>query len=81
MQAPNEPVVATQHVSYTGTHGESAAFNTNTNLIGITSDGIFSYRVTTAGTAATTNDFRVPAGTVLYLAVNPGDKISAVTNT
>ncbi len=81
MQAPQEPRLAAQKVSYTGTAGASSALNANTRLIGLSSDGIFSYRITTAGTAAAVTDFRVPAGTILYFAVNGGEIISAITNT
>lgn len=72
--------VATQAVSYTGTAGQSAAFNNATRFIGITSEGIFSYAVGSNPTA-TTSKFRVPADTIIYLKVHPGDKISAITNT
>ena len=77
----NEPVVATQAVTYTGTAGKSAAFNSQTQYIGITSSGIFSYRVGDTTVAATTNDFRVPADNILYMAVPKQGFISAIVNT
>src|SRR5258708_2299408 len=80
IQAPLEPAFADQNISYTGTAGTSAAFNTSTKLIGISSDGVFSYRVSTAGTAATTANFRVGIGVIIFLGVKGGDKISAITN-
>lgn len=80
MPVPQEPSITTQAVSYTGTAGVSAAFNTNTRFIGVTSDGIFSYTVGTAP-SATTSHFRIPAATVIYLGVIAGQKISAITNT
>ncbi len=76
-----EPRLATNNVTYTGTPGVSAAFNTNTRFIAVTSDGIFSYLVSTAGTSAAITDFRIPAGIIIYLGVKAGDKISAITNT
>ena len=77
-----EPVVATQTVTYTGTQGRSAAFNAQTQFIAITSPGIFSYRVGGDNTvAATTNDFRIPADQVLFMAVPKAGFISAIVNT
>lgn len=77
-----EPVTATQAVSYTGTAGKSAAFNANTKYIGITSPGIFSYRVGYDNTVtATTNDFRIPADQIIFMAVPKSGYISAIVNT
>jgi hypothetical protein len=81
ISAPQEPALASQNVTYTGTAGVSSAFNANTRFIGVSSDGIFSYLVSSAGTSATTANFRVPAGTIVYLGVIPTHKISAITNT
>ena len=79
IQIAPEPAVATQAVTYSTTTA-SAAFNGATRYIAITSPGIFSYSVGPAPTATTSN-FRIPADAILYLAVQPGDKIAAVTNT
>lgn len=78
MIAP-EPAIATQAVTYSTT-APSAAFNAQTRYIAITSPGIFSYTVAAAPTA-TTSHFRIAADQIIYLAVQPGDKIAAVTNT
>lgn len=79
-QLAPEPAVTTQTVSVSGTSARSAAFNAQTNFIGITCDGIFSYTV--GGTpTATTSHFRIPADQILFLVVQPGDKIAAITNT
>ena len=67
-------------VTVSGTSAQSAAFNAKTKFITITCDGIFSYLVGTNPTAATTN-FRVSAGDTITMAVTPGHKIAAVTNT
>ncbi len=75
-----EPALADQAISYTGTPGSSAAFNANTRFIAVTSDGIWSYSVGSAPTA-TTSMLRIPAGVILYLGVIPTQKISAITNT
>lgn len=78
-QIAPEPSVATQVVTYS-TSVASAAFNAQTRFIAITSPGIFSYTVGDAPTA-TTSHFRVPADQIIYLAVTPGHKIAAITNT
>lgn len=75
---PAEPGLADQTVTFTATHGESAAFNSNTKFIAVTSDGNFCY-VIDANPTATTSNFRIAAGVILYLGVAPGMKISAVT--
>jgi hypothetical protein len=75
-----EPCLVEQAVSYTGTAGQSAAFNAQTKFITITSAGIFSYLVSANPTALTTS-FRVAADQILTIAVTPGQKISAITNT
>lgn len=79
-QIAPEPAVATQKVTYSTTSA-SAAFNAQTHYIGITSDGIFSYKVGTGSPTAAVTDFRVPADTILFMAVQAGDKIAAITNT
>lgn len=76
-----EPATVEQAVSYTGTAGTSAAFNAKTKYIAITSGGIFSYLVSTAGTAAQATNYRVPADQILVFGVKGGDSISAITNT
>ncbi len=78
MIAP-EPAVTTQKVTYS-TAAQSAAFNVKTRYIAVTSPGIFSYAVSDNPTA-TTNDFRIPADQIIFMAVTPGHRISAITNT
>lgn len=81
-QIAAEPCVATQTVSYTGTAGQSTAFNAQTKFIGITSPGIFSYKVGADNTVtATTSNFRIPADTIIFMAVPPAGYISAIVNT
>lgn len=75
-----EPRVAAQKVSFTGTPGLSAAFGSTTKLIQVHTDGICSYLVGAAPTAAVT-DMRMPADATMFIAVGPGQKISAITNT
>lgn len=80
LAAPQEPAVADQTVTVSGSHAESNAFNDDTRFIAITCDGIFSYQIAVSP-VATTSMLRVPAGNIIYLGVKPGMKISAITNT
>lgn len=83
VQAGLEPYVAYEKLTYTGTAAASAAFNAQTRFVRLHSDGIFSYRITAAGTAATTGDARVAANATEFIAVEPGSamKVSAIVNT
>lgn len=80
-QIAQEPVTATQAVSYTGTAGLSSAFDAKTKYIAITSPGIFSYRVGDSSVVATTSDFRIPADNIIFMAVPKSGYISAIVNT
>ena len=75
-----EPALATQTVTVSGTSAQSTAFGANTKFIGVTCDGIFSYKIA-ADPTATTSHFRVPANTILYFGVIAGQKLAAITNT
>lgn len=72
-------VVEQTPVTFT-THAESAAFGANTRYIAFTADSIFSWTIG-ATPVATTSKMRFAAGTVYHIEVQPGDKISFVTNT
>lgn len=81
---PQEPGVDQSPVTFTGTHGESAAFKSNTKLVRIHVDGIASILFSAAGTAATANtNLRMTAGQTSDFLVQPGTtlKVSAVTST
>ena len=59
------------------TTAASAAFAATTRYIAITASAAFHYVVAAAPTA-TTNALKVPADTLLFIAVVPGDKIAAI---
>jgi len=82
VQAGQQPAIATQAVTFSGTAGTSAVLNAKTNLVAITADAVFSRRFTAGSDVAVTTDPRRPADTVEYFAVKPGTglKISAVAN-
>lgn len=79
MQVAQWPRVTKQTVAI-GAEAKSAAFNANTRYIRVQVDAICSYDIATAPTATTT-DARLPADAIEYMAVNPGDKISFISNT
>lgn len=78
---PEEPPVATQVLDTAGTH-LSAAFNAETRFIRVNTDGVVSYKIATAPTAATT-DPRMAANQTEYLGVKAalGLKIDVIANT
>lgn len=79
-QIANEPAVAVQTpVDFSGGAAQSAAFNTNTSFIMIQCDSQCSYLVGTNPTATTSN-MPLAAFLPLYIAVQPGQKISAVAH-
>lgn len=63
-----------------GSEVKSAAFNANTRFIRVHCDAICSIVIDGSPTAATT-DTRLPADAVEYFGVNPGDKLSVISNT
>ena len=56
----------------------SAAFRRDTRYIAIYGSAAFHYEVGATPTAVTTASMKVPADTLLYLGVEPGQKIAAV---
>jgi hypothetical protein len=79
IQVAHEPRIADQVITFT-THVESAAFNAKTKLVRLETDSICSFTIGTTPTA-TTSMSRMVAGQTEYFGVNPGDKVSAVSNT
>lgn len=75
-----EPAVATQAITFTSTHGESAALSGRTRFVRIHVDGVACIRFGTAPTAVTT-DPRMAANQTEYFSVPAGQafKISFVT--
>lgn len=80
-QIPDEGANVVDQTPVTiGAEAKSSAFAAGTCLICIASDAIFSYSIGESPTA-TTNMVRFPADTVLFLGVQPGQKISVIANT
>lgn len=74
---PNEPGTDQSVVTFTGTHGQSAAFAEGTTFIAIIGNAAFHYLVS-ANPTATTSHLKVPADTLVHIGVRAGLKISAV---
>lgn len=66
-----------QTVSFTGTAGQSAAFDADTSVISIKADTDCAVRIGANPTAVAT-DLPLSAGNVCNLAVDPGQKISVI---
>lgn len=73
------PPVATQVVDFSGGVQPSAAFNRSTWVIRIHADAICSVRFD--GSASTTSHMRMVAGQTECFQVQPGDKLSVISNT
>lgn len=78
MPCAQEPAVAIQQITTSGTSAQSAAFNAATRYIRISGDAAFRFRVSANPTALAT-DTRIIADTAEYFGVKPGDKIAAIT--
>lgn len=73
-----EPAIAFQEITISGTSAASAAFNASTRFIRISGDAAFRFRVAAAPTALAT-DTRMIADSAEYFGVRPGLKIAAIT--
>ncbi len=68
-----------QNISTSGTHAESSAFGSGTQIILVTCSTASYFLITTAGTAVTTsNGTYLPAATPLYVGVLGSQKISVI---
>jgi hypothetical protein len=77
--AAQAPPITSQTVAISGTAASSSAFNTATRLIRITCDVVCSFLIGTTPTATTSNA-RMSAGQTEYFVVQPGFKISVISN-
>lgn len=79
---PAEHPVVEQAVSFSGTAGQSSAFNAKTRFVRIQADGICSVLFGTNPTA-TTASRRMASGQTEFVGVPPGQsyRASAITNT
>ncbi len=82
-QAPDEPALADQTITTSGTTAASAAFNASTHLLAISTPaaqavGVQFSATPGAATAAVAGSLRLPANSVFFFAVRPGDKVSLI---
>jgi hypothetical protein len=78
-QAPQEPSVADQVVSISGSSTQSAVFGGYTQMIRVHTDAICSIVIGDNPIAASTNK-RLAANQTEYFGVSPGQKIAVITN-
>lgn len=79
VQAPAEPGLADQTVSTSGSSAQSAAFNTNTRMIAISTPAAQAVcAVFGANPTATTGGLRLPANNVFFFGVVPGQKVALI---
>lgn len=82
-QAPSEPALADQTITTSGTSAASAAFGANTRLIAISTPAaqavacLFSATRGATPTALTTS-LRLPANSLVFFGVYPGDKVALI---
>ena len=81
IQSAQTPALAEQRVAISGSHHESAAFDTNTKFVRLNTDAICSVAFGTSATAATTSDARMAANQTEYFSVLPGQLVSVIANT
>lgn len=83
VQAGAEPAIADQTVTTSGASAASAAFNANTRVIAISTPAaqavacLFSQTPGATPTAAITN-LRLPANSLLFFGVKPGDRVALI---
>ena len=79
VQAGAEPAIADQTVTTSGTSAQSAAFDTNTRLIAIGTPAAQAVCcLFGANPTATTSKLRLPANSIIYFGVVPGQKVALI---
>jgi len=73
-----EPCLARQNITFTGTAGTSSAFNAQTKFVRVHVDGIAGYRF---GATAVATDPRMAADQTEYFGVSGGGSVSFITRT
>lgn len=82
-QAPAEPALADQAITTSGTTAPSAAFNSSTRLIGVSTPAagavacLFS-QTPGATPTALTSSLRLPQNSLFFFAVRPLDKVAFI---
>jgi hypothetical protein len=80
VMAPHEPPLAEQTVTISGSSTKPTnAFNSRTKFVQLSTDAICSVLFGPNPTASATNQ-RLPANTIVFKGVNPGDSVAVITN-
>lgn len=75
--ASETEVVDQTPVTFSDSSQQSAAFATSTRFIAIIASVPFHYKVATSP-VATTSHLKIPADTLIYVGVRPGDRVAAI---
>ena len=78
--AVNQPPLAEQTLTTSGSSGQTSAFNARTRIIRVHTDGICSISIG-ANPTATTSTGRMAAGQTEYFRVEGAHKLAGITNT
>lgn len=83
VQVGAEPANADQTITTSGTTAASAAFGANTRLIAVSTPAAqavaCAFSATPGATpTATVTNFRIPANSIMFFGVRPGDKIALI---
>lgn len=79
-QVAKQPPIAEQTITISGSPATSAAFNTSTRFVRISTDVICSIKFGSVPVPSATTA-RMAADQVEYFAVLPGHKVAAISNT
>jgi hypothetical protein len=74
------PPIASSTVAIGAGSVQSAAHNTKCRLLGISTDAVCSVEFGTNPTA-TASSFRLPANSISFWRVQPGNRVAVITNT
>ena len=77
-QAGAEPAIADQAVTTSGVSAQSAAFNANTRLVCIVTVTQVAVAFGSNPTALITTSLRIPANSMVFFGVKPGQKVSLI---
>jgi hypothetical protein len=79
VQAGAEPAITDQTITTSGTSAPSNAFNANTRVIAISTPAAQAVCcLFGAAPTALTTSLRLPANSVFYFGVNPGQKVALI---
>jgi len=76
-----QPSNTTQRVTTSASSQQTSAFQANTNMVRLHTDGIIAYKFGTNPTVVAATDARMSANVTEYHAVTPGLKVALITST